>query len=344
MTSHTATLSYCAGVPELYGRIRSVADDFVVREALNFTPDGVGEHLLLKVRKRGVNTMWVARQLARSVGVASGAVSFAGLKDRNAVAEQWFSIHLPGRAVIAQTAFNNFDEFSVLEQIRHRRKLKRGALESNEFSIIIRDLVGDVKKLERRWQRILTDGVPNYFGDQRFGNDADNLRHAEAMFLGRERVRDRHKRGLYLSAARAEVFNQILSRRVSEGSWNRALTGDVMMLAGSQSVFPIAHPDDTIQMRVLAQDIHPTGPLWGQGELLSQSTVLALESAVANHLAVLCEGLCQAGLRQERRALRVCLRDAELEQLPNEAVRIGFRLPKGTYATAVLRELVCFTV
>ena len=338
----SAELAYGLGVPGAGGRIRGEPEDFRVVEDLGFEPAGSGEHVFLRVRKRAVNTEWVARRLAAFSGVSLGAVSYAGLKDRHAVAEQWFSVHLPGRHEPDWAACGD-DGFRVLEHSRHIRKLRRGVHRGNSFRIVVRDLQGDLENLGGRLKRIAEQGVPNYFGAQRFGRDAENLVRAEAMFQDRERVRNRHKRSLYLSAARAFLFNQILSRRVAAGTWNRPLVGDVMMLEGTRSIFTVQAVDETIHERTLAMDIHPTGPLWGRGQLLSQDTVRMLEQALVEDFSILCRGLEKAGLEQQRRALRVRVSAAALEASDPHNPVIRFRLPAGAYATAVLREILDFS-
>jgi tRNA pseudouridine13 synthase len=294
----------------------------------------------MRVRKRAANTEWVARRIAAWAGVAPAAVSYAGLKDRHAVTEQWFSVHLPGRT---EPDWSRCAEasFQVLEAGRHSRKLRRGAHISNGFRIVVRDLKGgDPEALGRRLQRIAIQGVPNYFGEQRFGRDGNNLARAQAMFERGQSIRDRHKRSLYLSTARAHLFNRVLSRRVVEASWGRALPGDVMMLQGSHSIFPLEVVDDEIRARTAALDIHPTGPLWGVGEALVRGGVRALENEVVADLPVLCQGLERAGVARERRALRVKVLEPSLELVGRGAVAIRFRLPKGSYATSVLREML----
>jgi tRNA pseudouridine13 synthase len=231
-------------------------------------------------------------------------------------------------------------DFMVLNAVRHSRKLRRGALSGNAFRITIRDLDGDPAELAARLERVAATGVPNYFGEQRFGREAGNLERAEAMLSGREKVRDRHQRSLYLSAARSALFNAVLARRVSEASWNVALPGEVLMLAGSHSIFTIAEVDETIRQRVGAFDLHPTGPLWGAGELRSSGPVRELEEAMAAMLPAFRDGLAAAGLEQERRALRLLVEDARLELPEARTAVLDFRLPAGAYATTVLRELV----
>ena len=333
------SLPHIHGQPIGQGRWRAIPEDFQVREELDFTLDGSGEHVWLWVRKRGANTDWVARQLARQAGVAPNAVSYAGLKDRHAVTEQWFSVHLPGKADPDWNA-DPHPDFAVLKAVRHSRKLRRGALSGNAFRITLRDLDGDPAELAARIERIAALGVPNYFGEQRFGHDAHNLTRAEALLSGREKVRDRHQRGLYLSAARSALFNAVLAQRVAAGSWNTALPGDVLMLAGSHSNFVADTVDDALRRRVAEGDLHPTGPLWGAGELRSAGAVRELEERVAAAWPVFRDGLATAGLEQERRALRLPIGAMALEfPAPRTAV-LDFRLPAGAYATTVLREWI----
>jgi len=332
-------LLFALGLPTVSGRIRTTPEDFQVVENLGFTPTGEGEHVFLRVRKRDANTAWVAGRLAVFAGVAPVAVGYAGLKDRHAVTEQWFSVQLPGRGEPDWAACGD-DSFSVLESVRHNRKLKRGALQGNAFRIVIRELQGDPAVLAERLQDLARLGVPNYFGEQRFGRGGDNVAQAEAMFAGELRVKDRQRRGMYLSAARSAIFNRLLARRVQEQTWNRALPGDVMMLSGSHSVFAAPVVNDDLCRRMAALDIHPTGPLWGKGALLSQEEVLALEQAIAEKMPTLCQGLEQAGLKQERRALRVAITNVTVEMLAPQSAVVAFHLPAGAYATVVLRELV----
>ncbi len=333
------SLPHAHGQPALSGRLRTIPEDFQVREELDFALDGAGEHVWLWVRKRNANTEWVARRLAEQAGVTVGAVSYAGLKDRHAVTEQWFSVHLPGRAEPDWIATADPD-FSVLNAVRHSRKLRRGALSGNTFRITLRELDGDPAELTARLKLIAATGVPHYFGEQRFGHEGGNLERAEAMLSGKEKVRDRHKRSLYLSAARSALFNAVLARRVADRTWDQALPGEVLMLAGSHSIFAVDEVDETIRQRVAAFDLHPTGPLWGAGELRSGGPVRALEEAVAATLPVFRDGLTGAGLVQERRALRLTIQDATLECVDPRTAVLGFHLPAGAYATTVLRELI----
>jgi len=332
-----AELAYAYGLPQVTGVIRSQAADFQVVEHLAFVPDNEGSHALLQIRKRHRNTEQVACVLARLVGVSSRDIGYAGLKDRHAVTSQWFSVNLAGKQEPDWTQLED-ESISLLTVTRHRRKLRRGALQENRFIISIRHLDADWRILTERLQYIRQDGVPNYFGVQRFGRD--NLGQAAAMFAGRIKVRDRHRRGLYLSAVRAWLFNQVASERVKVGSWNTALRGDVMMLDGSKSIFPCEAADRQIAARLQTADIHPTGPLWGRGALPTREVAAQQETEILAMATAWRAGLEAAGLKQQRRALRVVPRALCWNFPAPDTLCLHFSLPPGSYATSVLRELV----
>lgn len=336
-------LPHAHGRPPLCGRIRCAPEDFIVIEELGWQPDGSGEHVFLYVRKSGQNTDWVARRLAEVCEVRADAVSYAGLKDRHAVTEQWFSVQMPGREAPMPCGFTGsrgIDGVEVLAVTRNSRKLRRGALAGNRFRIVVRELDGPPAAVLDRLPAIAARGVPNWFGEQRFGRDGGNLERARRLLAGTLRERDRHKRGLYLSAARSHLFNRYLAARISDGSWDQALPGEVLMLDGSHSVFACPQPDATILERLARHDLHPSGPLWGAGESLATAAALAGETALAAAETQLCAGLAAEGLKQERRALRLVPAQLHGEAIGEAAVQFEFTLPAGAYATTVLHELV----
>jgi tRNA pseudouridine13 synthase len=338
----------CAhGGPVGSGSIRSTADDFVVREWLGFEADGAGDHWLLSVRKRNANTHWVAKQLGKLAGIHPRDVGFAGLKDRNALAEQAFTV--PVRSAVTDWLGVTGEGFEVIAAQRHRRKLKRGALKGNDFEIVICGFDGDPGRLESRLVAIAAHGVPNYFGPQRFGRELGNLKRAYSLFAGgrscasmRPRhsgIDDRLERGFALSAARAYVFNAVLAQRVTAGTWNCLSEGDVANLDGSNSIFVPDAIDTVLRERCASLDIHPTGPLWGRGELQSAGSVRALEQEIAARYPELCEGLAQAALEAERRSLRIAVRSPS--HVLNEGhLTLRFRLGRGAFATSVLHEIL----
>ena len=322
----------------LSARVRATPEDFFVEELPGFEPSGAGEHLLLTIEKRGMNTAFAAKRLAQWARVPEMSVSYAGLKDRHAVTRQRFSVHLP-KKVAPDIAALESDELRVLEHAWHSRKLPRGALAGNRFVLVLRDVEGDREAIGQRLQSIADRGVPNYFGEQRFGRSGDNVAQALAMFAGR-RVR-REERTLLLSAARSELFNRVLAARVRAGNWDSALEGEVWSLAGSRSVFGPEPFTDELARRLAEFDIHPSGPLWGRGELRSRAAAAELEMealATVDALA-LRVGLESAGLEQERRALRLRPADLGWQWLDDSSLQLSFALPPGAYATVVLAEL-----
>lgn len=331
------TLPYAFGGPPVKGRLRVRPEDFQVDEDLGFEPSGDGEHALLQIRKRNANTQWVATRLAEFAGVRPVAVGYAGLKDRRAVTTQWFSVQLPGRE---DPSWQDLGEegVEVLQAQRHGRKLRPGSLRGNRFAILVRDVEGAGEDLEARLRTIADAGVPNYFGAQRFGRNASNLERAQALFDGRRL--GRRDRAMALSAARSWLFNLVLAERVEQGTWDRPLPGDLVMLDGSHSIFPAQEPDALLESRCAAHDLHPTGPLWGRGEPGTSGECRALEEGVLASWAHWRAGLERAGLRQERRALRAPVRDLRWDVPEAGSLRLQFSLDRGSYATAVLRELV----
>ena len=329
----------CAwGTPPARGRVRVAPEDFVVREWLGFPADGEGDHWLLTVRKRGANTHWVAKQLGKLAQIHPRDVGFAGLKDRDAVTEQAFTIPVRS-AMTGEWAGVQGDGFEVIAAQRHRRKLKRGALRGNDFEIVVRGFEGDRAALDERCKLIAAHGVPNYFGPQRFGNDGSNLTRARQWLGGEKELHDRFERSFALSAARSAIFNAVLAERVRNGNWNQLQAGDVANLDGSNSVFKVDALDDVLRDRCDRMDIHPTGPLWGRGELASQGDIAALERRIADVEPPLASGLAAAGLDQERRSLR--MRVAEFAwEVDGSDLRLRFRLSRGVFATAVLHEIL----
>jgi tRNA pseudouridine13 synthase len=325
----------------LTGNIRTINEDFQVDEIPDFEPTGEGEHACLKIRKTGQNTEWTSKQLADIAGIARRDVSYAGLKDRHAVTTQWFSVWLPGKASPDWSAHLP-DSIEVLEEVRHNRKVRIGTLKGNRFKIVIRDCVGDQAALEKAISIIAEQGVPNYFGTQRFGRDNHNIERATAWFLGEIKPKARHQKSMYLSAARSWLYNHYLSSRVDEQSWNKAVDGDVFQLDGTKSCFhePL---NDALQQRVLEYDLHPTGPLWGEGDLPSHGRVKSEETSIAQQLQVLSAGLEKHGLKQERRSLRLMVSELDHEWQADDVLELSFSLKPGSYATSVLQELGVFT-
>ena len=291
-------------------------EDFQVTELPLQLPSGAGEHVWLDVEKNGANTAFVAQQLAEAAGVEARDVGYAGLKDRYAITRQWFSIYLPKGETPDLTPLQH-PEFKVLAQSRHVKKLRPGDLLGNRFRIVLREVSGNRDAIEANLQAVASQGVPNYFGAQRFGFDGGNVELGRAMLAREIRVRHPKKKGIYLSAVRSFVFNEVLALRIHQGLWGKTLPGDVMDETG-----------------------RPTGPLWGRGRVATSDDAQALENGVAARHATLCDGMEHAGLEQARRALVARPEDMAWAWPQADQLVLGFCLPAGTYATAVLSEIL----
>ena len=343
---------FAFGGPLAEGVIRQRLDDFVVEEDLGFCPepDQTGEHWWLWIEKRGQNTAWVASALAEAVGLHPSKASFAGLKDRHAVTRQWVSLHL-GQRPTPNVEDIAIEGVVILYATRSNKKLQRGRLKGNRFELVVRDLVPRKShvqamqdELHGRLSTLKDHGVPNFFGEQRFG--VNNVAKARKLFAGELRgQRSKPKRGFYLSAARSYLFNAVLAERVEDNTWQRFLPGDVAMLDGSQSFFeltPGQESDPDIEARRQRLDVHPTGPLPGVGEAVVTGSVAELERRILDRHRDLVDGLMQFKVKAMRRSLRAPVSNLNWAWLDPQTLKLGFSLGQGAFATTVLRELVAY--
>lgn len=330
--------------PKAYGEacgtalLKAVAEDFQVDEVLDIPLAGEGEHLWLWVEKRELNTEEAAKRIARAAGVPLRMISYAGLKDRQALTRQWFSLHLPGKA---DPDFSGAIDVSlgILKQVRHSRKLQRGAHAANGFTLRLTQLQADHAALDQRLTRIAAEGIPNYYGLQRFGFEGGNLAHARHFAAGKSLPEKRNVRSRVLSAARSYLFNRVLAERVAAGIWNRALPGDLLAFTDSRSFFPAGEAECS-DPRLAILDLHPTGPLWGAGDSAVAGVAQALEHTVAEQEPALVDWLVEAGMTHERRILRLPIGGLTWHYPEPDILQLQFVLPAGCFATVLVRELV----
>ena len=279
----------------------------------------------------------MSRQLAAHAGVSTRDVGYAGLKDRHALTSQWFSVRRPTRDGTDWSAFEA-EGVRIVESTRHNKKLRRGAHRSNVFRIALRstgiEAIRD--QIGARLRLIEEQGVPNYFGEQRFGRDGGNIALAEAVFSGRRVKRD--KRSIAISSARSLLFNHILDTRVQDGTWNQLQEGDLANLEGSGSVFAVDALTPELKDRCEAFDIHPTATLWGDGAPLTAGDVAAAENNAVTEFESLRSGLLKARVEASSRALRLPASNLGAD-FGDNVLWLSFSLPKGGFATSVLREV-----
>lgn len=332
-------LTWLYGEPLSTGKLKANPEDFIVEEDLGFEPDGEGEHLLVRIRKNGCNTQFVAEQLARFAGIHPRLVSYAGLKDRHAVTEQWFCLHLPGKEDpdLSQFALEGCE---VVRAARHRKKMRIGTLKGNAFTLVLRQLshLGDI---ETRLQNILLQGVPNYFGEQRFGRGGNNLVQARKWANNEIRVKERPKRSFYLSASRSAMFNIIASRRLADNTYRQVMLGDALQLSGRGSWFVATEEEfDSLQPRVDSNELLITAPLPGDGPLGTREVAEVFEQGCLTDCNELLSLIKRERVEPARRAIMLQPLHMSWKSWDEATLELKFWLPAGSFATSVVRELM----
>lgn len=332
-------VQYLHGKPLSSGTLKSIPEDFVVKEDLGFELDGEGEHVMVRVEKTGCNTLFVAEQLAKFAKISARAVSYAGLKDRHAVTEQWFCLQMPGKDTPDFSAWQ-LEGCRVLAVTRQKRKLRIGSLKGNQFEVTLRDIT-DADDVEQRLQKVADLGVPNYFGEQRFGRDGQNLVQARRWANQEITVRERNKRSFYLSAARSAMFNDIASARIENHTQQHALLGDALQLTGRGSWF-VATADelDSLQARLQSTELSVTAPLPGDGDLGTQDDALAFETHCLQDYQPFMALMKSERVSPARRAVLVKPQDLQWQWLDSLTVKLCFFLNSGSFATSVVREII----
>ena len=336
MTFLTADLPGCGG------HYKETPDDFEVEEIPAYLPCGEGEHVYLYVEKRGVATPDAAKRISRHLGLPEGAVSWAGLKDKQALTRQWMSLQAkPGRETELATFID--PEVKLLQITRHRNKLKGGHLNGNRFKIRLAK-VRDVGAAQAVLAVLKARGVPNFFGAQRFGAAGTNAARGKAILLkaaaGGRRGRPDFERKMLLSAYQSDLFNRVLTRRMADGLFSKARKGDVLKKHESGGEFVSVDPT-VDQPRMDAFEVSPTGPMYGPSMRPAEDDVGADEAEVLREEGLTIASFAAGGGETDgtRRLLRIALPDVTLEP-SGEDVWLTFCLPSGSYATVVLGELL----
>lgn len=321
--------------PKQTALLKAECADFVVKEQLGYDMSGDGEFIAVKVRKTDCNTLFVGEQLAKFAGISARNMSYAGLKDRKAVTEQWFSLQMPGQSTPDFSQFS-LDGVEILDVTRHQRKIRIGSLQGNHFEILLRN-AEETDELKVRLDFLAKNGFPNYFTEQRFGRDGNNLTQALRWANGEIKVKDRNKRSFYLSAARSEIFNLIVSKRMELDLAQQILVGDVLQLNGSHSWFVVDESEDLaqLQQRLAQQDVLLTAPLIGEEE----KSAVDFEHEIFAQYQALFALMRQERMKAARRPILMQPQQFQWQFEPN-GLRLQFDLPAGSYATALIRELV----
>lgn len=327
-----------ADLPGCGGALKVEPEDFQVEEIPAYEPSGQGEHLFLWIEKRGRDTPDVALELSRALGLPAREVTFAGMKDRHAVTRQLLCVPASAEDRVASV---KMDGVTLLWWKRHDNRLRTGHLKGNLFRIRVRD-VRDVGAARAGLERLSRVGVPNYFGEQRFGFEDQNSEQGKKLLRGERLAKapSRFLRKLFLSAYQSALFNRLLAARLEAGTWARALKGDVLRKADSGGAFVCEDPA-VDQPRVDAFEVSPAGPMFGPKMLAAADEVAAAEEALLREEGLTLDDFRRGRQETEgaRRAYRFRFTATEVSA-EGSVVELAFPLPKGSYATVVLRELL----
>jgi tRNA pseudouridine13 synthase len=341
-----------ADLPGIGGRIKQTPEDFEVEEVPAYEPCGSGDHLYLWVEKRDLGAEYFVRQVARRLGLAPGDVGTAGLKDRHAVTRQWMSVPAAAEARLGDL---EGDGIRVLRVSRHGNKLKPGHLRGNRFRILVREATPDAAaRLGPLLERLRRQGLPNYYGPQRFGLGGETVLQGLALLRGepppvsasgrRPNLRSAFLRRLVLSAAQSALFNHYLGSRLADGLLRTVLAGDVMAKWPFGGLF-VAADVPTEQARFEARETVHAGPMYGRKTFAAAGEAAAREAPVLREAGLTPAAFTGFGklLQGTRRHNLVYLDDLGAAAEP-EGVRLTVTLPAGSYATVLLQELMKETV
>lgn len=333
-------LPFLYGGPVIRGLFKSKPEDFIVSEKLGFELTGQGEHVWLYIRKEGLTTQDIVKKLKQLTKRRAVDIGYAGLKDKHAQTEQWFSVCLANQPEPVWQEIES-DQVKILKIQRHDKKLKKGTLKTNTFKIVLRDCQGDINKAINRLEQISEKGMANYFGPQRFGFDGHNIQAGHELLLLQRQERDNFKRGIYLSAIRSAIFNEVLAERLNRGVWDQCCPGDRLSLSGSHSFFTVETVTEDIIERLKAFDVHITGPLIGL-EDVDGSSGNKFEDKLISAYSSYKDGFSKFHLESARRALRAPVNELNVNYSDNH-LTLAFTLPVGAYATALIREILIDT-
>jgi tRNA pseudouridine13 synthase len=324
---------------------QSSPETFLVEEIPAYPPSGSGEHCFIFLEKRDLTTPEACKRLARALAISDRDIGYAGLKDRHAITRQWLSIPAAAEAKLSGL---DLEGMRVLQHSRHNNKLRTGHNKGNRFTVVLRDVSDEERpRIEAQFAALLTLGLPNRFGVQRFGQQKDNAEQGLAVLKGEKRERDGRKRRFLLSALQSAVFNEVLALRIARGILRMVIEGDVLQKTDTGGVF---YTDDPVadQLRLDAGALTTTGPLPGSRVLNPPPGTEAdrLESTVAAEHGLSREAIVAAvdhDLPGARRPLVVPVTPEPLQSVEGpvepQTLRLCFRLPSGSYATTLIEAI-----
>lgn len=334
-------------IPKIGGRLKERVEDFEVEEIPAYKPGGEGPHYYLRVEKRDVDGRSMVQAIAEHFGVRRADVGTAGIKDRRAVTRQWVSIPVQDADCAPRAGESIGDGIEVLETSRHQNKLRTGHLRGNRFGVRVRKTALQGADLEETVEEIAqvvgTEGMPNYYGDQRFGDGGSTLKAGWRWLKEGKKPRGRFMQRMAASAVQSEVFNRVLAHRLREGIWKTVIDGDIFEKVDTGGRFWIDESErEETQKRVDAGRISVTGPMPGSKEGLAEGKAGAMEREIIEGMGLKAEHFKRFGRRGRgtRRPLTAYVDDLCWEIETQDIVRFSFVLPAGSYATVLLSEFI----
>lgn len=321
------------------GSIKNDPLDFIVTEIPLYEPCGEGEHVYLKIRRSGLNTKDVEKILSRTLKIPAGRIGIAGLKDKHATTVQWFSIHLPGiKTETVMEPLRGISQFEIISVSRHKNKLKRGHLIGNQFEIQIRDMNNPDKGLiESYLKRMQETGIPNFFGEQRLGEHDKNVNQGREILKSGQKIHTWLDQYL-VNSYQSHIFNIWLIKRIRETGFLMPVSGDVFKKHDFGGLFAGNHPSSEKE-RFEAKEISFAGPLFGEDMMEASSQALEIENHLLSEQNLSPDDFSRARLTGGRRVARI-FPEFHSVSLNNKDCCLEFSLPKGSYATVVLNEIM----
>lgn len=326
-------------LPGFRGLLRACDADFEVEELPLYAASGAGEHVFVTIRRAGLSTDETCRALAELFGMRARDIGFAGMKDKRAITTQRFSLHLPDVATgdVAARVHDGLG-VEVLAVARHPHKLRRGHLLANRFDIRLRDVdVGAAERARDIAEALARTGLPNYFGPQRFGDGGKNVARGRALLQGERSALQTAWAGRVLgSALQADLFNTWLAERIEAGRFRTLESGDVAKKTANGALFDVEDPR-LEEPRLESGEIAISGPIYGARMRAANGAPGERERELLERAGLAITDFARARLDGDRRAASVAVQDLAITS-EDDALRLQFALPKGSFATALLRE------
>ncbi len=325
-------------LPGIGGELKAEPSHFVVEEIPLYEPEGEGEHIYISLRREGQTTRQIQMELCRIFDLNDAAVGCAGLKDKHARTTQTFSLHMPGDEQQVADRIQQEMNVELLSSRRHQNKLRTGHLIGNRFTIVVVDVKDDALAIaERIASQLNESGLPNFYGEQRFGRDGQNATTGREIINGR-RVRKHWMRRLMLSAYQSQLFNEWLVARIERGWFGKILEGDVARKEDTGGMFTVEDVEAE-QARFENREIAFTGPIFGKKMRKALGMSGDLEEEILAREEVTLEQFSKARVNGTRRRACLFLDDLAFSRHP-EGLSFSFSLPKGSYATTLMREFM----